>query len=202
MSRLKKLLAGVAVTTVALGASAGALAASDTKQAPTGFFTPVGSFETTSPYYRFGGDDWGWTHGAILGSITSATLNISAFDVDFCAALTSSCEHDKIYAYDNGVQTLVGELSGLDSAFGFTSLVLGANFFDDINNGLQVFMDIDTTNGGWAVSLAKSVLLTDGGTLPNPNPTPVPEPETYAMMLAGLGLLGFVARRRKQAQAV
>ena len=26
----------------------------------------------------------------------------------------------------------------------------------------------------------------------------IPEPETYAMMLAGLGLLGFVARRRKQ----
>lgn len=30
---------------------------------------------------------------------------------------------------------------------------------------------------------------------------PVPEPETYAMMLAGLGLLGFFARRRKQAAA-
>jgi hypothetical protein len=29
---------------------------------------------------------------------------------------------------------------------------------------------------------------------------PVPEPETYAMMLAGLGLMGFVARRRKQVQ--
>jgi PEP-CTERM motif-containing protein len=28
--------------------------------------------------------------------------------------------------------------------------------------------------------------------------TPIPEPETYAMMLAGLGLMGFVARRRKQ----
>jgi hypothetical protein len=28
--------------------------------------------------------------------------------------------------------------------------------------------------------------------------TPVPEPETYAMMLAGLGLLGVAARRRKQ----
>ena len=31
-----------------------------------------------------------------------------------------------------------------------------------------------------------------------PPPPPIPEPETYAMMLAGLGLMGYVARRRKQ----
>lgn len=31
-----------------------------------------------------------------------------------------------------------------------------------------------------------------------PQTAPIPEPETYAMMLAGLGLLGFVARRRRQ----
>jgi hypothetical protein len=29
--------------------------------------------------------------------------------------------------------------------------------------------------------------------------TPVPEPETYALMLAGLGVMTFVARRRKSA---
>jgi hypothetical protein len=28
--------------------------------------------------------------------------------------------------------------------------------------------------------------------------SPAPEPETYAMLLAGLGLVGFIARRRKQ----
>lgn len=31
------------------------------------------------------------------------------------------------------------------------------------------------------------------------NPVPIPEPETYAMMLAGLGMLGFTAKRRKTA---
>ena len=30
------------------------------------------------------------------------------------------------------------------------------------------------------------------------NVAPIPEPETYALMLAGLGALGFVARRRRQ----
>ena len=39
--------------------------------------------------------------------------------------------------------------------------------------------------------------------LPQPGSpvAPVPEPETYAMMLAGLGLMGFAARRKQRAAA-
>lgn len=36
------------------------------------------------------------------------------------------------------------------------------------------------------------------GTESTVNLAPVPEPETYAMMLAGLGLIGLIARRREQ----
>jgi hypothetical protein len=41
-------------------------------------------------------------------------------------------------------------------------------------------------------------LLTVAAFPTDSNVVAVPEPETYAMLLAGLGLLGFAARRRKQ----
>lgn len=43
--------------------------------------------------------------------------------------------------------------------------------------------------GEWSVNLA-------AGTITFANPAPVPEASTYGMMLAGLGLVGFMARRR------
>lgn len=62
-----------------------------------------------------------------------------------------------------------------------------------------------TTADGWLHALGNGGL---GGytltALVGPNnqdqmmATPVPEPETYMMLLAGLGLMGFVANRRKQ----
>jgi len=58
------------------------------------------------------------------------------------------------------------------------------------SNAADIYPTTSATNG--------LLLKIDGS---NTFTTSVPEPETYAMMLAGLGLMGFVARRRKQRNA-
>ncbi|KAF0232929.1 MAG: hypothetical protein FD177_2107 [Desulfovibrionaceae bacterium] len=166
-----------------------------TGQPGTSYFVNDDANKYSSPYYRWAGDDWGWTHSAIAGTITSAALNISAFDVD-----ASSGEVDYIYAFDNGNAVLLGPLSGGNDIWAFSNFVLGANFYDDIATGLQVWIDIDSTSSGWAVTLAKSALSIDGGTLPPPAPGPTaatPEPGT--LLLLGIGAAGVVWMRRRKA---
>ena len=60
------------------------------------------------------------------------------------------------------------------------------------NDGLFVGFDIGVSNISYFTLTDNYVGITD-------LTTPVPEPETYAMLLAGLGLLGFMARRSKGA---
>lgn len=185
----------IAAGLMALAASsaANAIPAIDVKEAPTGFFLPGSTSPYDPPYYRSLNEDWGWTHGAILTPFTSATLNIAAFDVDFPS------EVDNIYAYDDGLAVLLGALTGVSDDYSYGSFVLGANFFDDIAAGLQVFVDIDAANTGfWSLTLTKSVLSVDEGVLPPPEPG-VPEPATWAMMLLGFGLIGAALRRRRRA---
>ena len=54
------------------------------------------------------------------------------------------------------------------------------------DSGSQGVVGVSNLLSAWAVRPGDVLLA------------PVPEPETYAMMLAGLGLMGFVAKRRKQ----
>ena len=67
----------------------------------------------------------------------------------------------------------------------------------EVSAGLVLQGAYGINDSGWIVGGG-----THGAFLLVPIPVAaVPEPETYAMFMAGLGLMGFIARRRKNVQA-
>jgi hypothetical protein len=71
-------------------------------------------------------------------------------------------------------------------------------YFDSGNTGVDYLTFV--TNGAAANPQGRPQALShaDLYTVDGVPPTVIPEPETYAMLLAGLGLMGFMARRRQR----
>jgi hypothetical protein len=91
--------------------------------------------------------------------------------------------------------------------FGFSGIERGTYSWDSVTGVLIATSIIIDTNGESGLSHPQGILvgsLNSNGHLIGTDdsgqfdlvPAPVPEPETYAMLLAGLGLVGFAARRR------
>ena len=203
-TRLLSLLA--AIFSLSLSAQVFAVVTLDTIDASSGqagtFFVPNPGLESQFPYFRYMGEDWEWQHNAIGGTINTATLSISAWDVDNPSSITGRADEiDEIQAYNNNTSMweTVGVLAGSTNSFSFTTFDLGASWFDEIAAGLMVQILIDQNNTNfWGVSLAKSVLSIDGAPLPDPNPNPVPLPA--AVWLFGTALLGLVGFGRRKSK--
>lgn len=97
-----------------------------------------------------------------------------------------------------------------DTAFTSFALVSNADGIvgtgDDTTLASAISVGSDAMTLTWGASSAGHYYLTVGGIATGPSGgiyngaisvTAVPEPETYAMFLAGLGALSFLARRRK-----
>lgn len=87
-----------------------------------------------------------------------------------------------------------GDIVLIDPASGISTLIATGGTRGD-------YTSPDVTNGTLFLDAADGVYRLSCGIdcgIGVPPPPPIPEPEVYAMLLAGLGLIGFAVRRRKQ----
>ena len=129
------------------------------------------------------------------------SLNIGYSTNDYCYYWNNSCSEAEQR------QTLFSQTSSLYGKSTSTlSQVIEGEFTFAYNKPFQLTASLNShaTNGGLAdftlTSLGSSLVLPAGANLLSSSGLyvqAVPEAETYAMMLAGLGLVGFAAARRR-----
>jgi len=146
------------------------------------------------------------TSGSWFGSFSGAI-----------SANTSFLDHFFFTVPNPFTFTLVDPFSGPagNSFFGITGLnaslfnstpapvgYSGANLVNPVASASLVAgnydLQVSGTAGAFGGAYWGGATLVTNNSFLSPPTAPIPEPETYAMMLAGLGLMGFVARRRKQ----
>ena len=171
----------------------------------TYFLPDDGTSAYSLPYFRYQDQSWGWQHNAIAGSISSASLSISAFDIDSISGIPDiNPQVDEIQLRDVDSNWItLGPLLGSNNSLSTTPFDLGSDWNDEIAAGLQVRILIDTdntypsgnySNPYWGVTLTKSVLSVKMDT---PNPVPLPA----AAWLFGTALLSLAGFRRRQTGA-
>lgn len=121
------------------------------------------------------------------------------FDSDVPGDSVLSGGYDKIsfVGLGTGVYNISIDLSGQQLTFDGTTSNLNGTFGTAGASGKLRFFGVEYTGiGPFALNLygtaAAGARYSGSVTV-----SPVPEPATYGMMLGGLGVLGFIARRRK-----
>jgi len=87
-------------------------------------------------------------------------------------------------------------VTAFGAGLGLVTADVNGNFSHNFFSSTGGLSPVDLFNGNPNIplTLAFRGQIDTGGVVPG-----IPEPETYALMLAGLGVLGMVARRRKLA---
>lgn len=124
------------------------------------------------------------TYNKILGQAGSASVTASDGVNRVTLRNTTSALAYDIKAYiDTTCCSPVDPNSILGGATQFVGLTSSGDY------SINLAYDIGTIATGTSASIGYEYVF-----------APVPEPEIYAMMAAGLGLMGFVARRRKKSE--
>ena len=200
------------------------LASGDYADAWTAYWSTASASTTKWAIYAADGNGTGLESRSIISTYKSGSNLINSNQLqtsiaNFNSYMTNnngglgtiSANHDSV---DNGASTVASNLSqayaGRAVAYGSTGRINGQGHvsMDNLDNSMTVvqqkmgatqastpsFATLGTTAGDYTFKMASTGVLTFS--VPAVT-TPVPEADSYAMLLAGLGVVGLVARRRK-----
>jgi len=128
-----------------------------------------------------------WAYGQ--SSITVNFTNSFAASLQSLSLDVAGYVDTNLLAYDISNNLIFSSSVSLTSG-AFTDPGIYANYTITSNNGISRFV-FGAINASGNTSIDNVIAVTSVA-------APVPEPEIYAMLGAGLGLMGWVARRRKQ----
>jgi hypothetical protein len=182
---MTKLFKALLVTLSLISASPAMAITEDYGTLLSGTYQPTETFATLT--VDGSGSVYNFTLAALdLNSIFNTGAFIGAIAVDLSPSL---------------VPTISNVTGGSTGAFEFRFDLTGPQqarlTANETVSFTATFADAVTFNGNEFALHVQNIGEENGGSAWYVNSSPVPEPETYAMMLAGLGMIGFLGRRRK-----
>ena len=143
--------------------------------------------------FTAGGSNWDVRSGSVTFGGEAALATVGAFDQ------TLSLAQDTSYKLTfSSVGAGYVDLADLDYALSPTLGGAGTTNVINFSNGSNYTFYFTTDHSQpYIYTKLKFGSTAAFATFDNVSVTAVPEPETYAMMLAGLGAIGFMARRRQ-----
>ncbi len=152
----------------------------------------------------FDSDLSGWTTGPLPGSpgltdvdwLAGTALFNAGTDrlAQVISGLVAGTQYSYSFSYASNAATSVG---GIRLNFGGAAYNPPIETFAGTAGKLVTITDTFFATGSGNLIMAFRGAAGSIATLDNVSITAVPEPETYAMLLAGLGAVGFMSRRRK-----